>query len=330
MLIGMLVVVPATFFVVGMIRDRRRLSNAIWLGLTLLMLLPLLAAGSRDVWWLGIASVVGALVAVLAVALLPWALVANGVVMLRREGRSIGNLLSLLAGLALLGAMVFFVWAIGRENAWLRGSAIGLFLVCGYVAFLFVSLLLYSVLYGRTGRRSGFDGILVLGAGLMGDQVPPLLASRLDRARELYEREVADDREPLIVVSGGRGEDEDVSEAFAMREYLVERDVPESRIVLEDQARTTEENLRYTRELLDERGLTGRLVAVTNNYHVFRTAVLSRKLRLRLEVVGSPTAWYFVPSAFLREFAALLARNPFVHGTAASLLFAAGLVLAHA
>lgn len=325
----MLAVVPAVFFVVGVVRDRRRLSNAIWLGLTLVMLLPLLAAGGRDVPWFGFALLVGTLVALVGVVLLPLALLANGVMMLRREGRSIGNLLSLLAGLALLGAMVFFGWAIRQADPWLRGSAVGLFLVSGYVAFLFVSLLLYSVIYGRTGRRSGFDGILVLGAGLMGDRVPPLLASRLDRALELYEREVADEREPVIVVSGGRGDDEDVSEAFAMREYLVQRDVPASRIVLEDQARTTEENLRYTRELLDERGLTGRLVAVTNNYHVFRTAVLSRKLRLRLDVVGSPTAWYFVPSAFLREFVALLASNPVVHGIAALLLFTAGLVLVH-
>jgi uncharacterized SAM-binding protein YcdF (DUF218 family) len=59
-------------------------------------------------------------------------------------------------------------------------------------------------------------------------------------------------------------------------------------------------------DLLGARGTTGTIVAVTNNYHVFRTAVLARRLRLRLNVIGAKTASYFVPSAFLREFVALL------------------------
>ena len=112
-----------------------------------------------------------------------------------------------------------------------------------------------------------------------------------------------------------------------MREYLLERGVPDDDVVQEDQATTTEENLRYSKQLLAERGLNGRVVAVTNNYHVFRTAVLSHKQGLRLQVIGAPTAWYFVPSAFLREFVALLVRNPVVHGLACAVLMAGGLAL---
>lgn len=324
MLVALFVVVPAAFFVYGVLRDRRRLSNAVWLGITLVMLLLALAEAGRDNPVLSVPLLLGFMLSVVGLLLLPLALLANGVVMLRREGRSLGNLLSLLAGLALIGAMLYFFWGISQPNDWIRGSAIGLFLVCAYIAFLFVSLLLYSVIYGRTGRRRGFDGIVVLGAGLIGSRVPPLLASRLDRALRIYHRESPT---PVIVVSGGQGADEDVSEALAMKRYLLERGVPEDDVVLEDQARTTEENLRYSKELLRERGLTGRVVAVTNNYHVFRTAVLSRKQGLRLQVVGAPTAWYFVPSAFLREFVALLVRNPLVHGLACAMLMAGGLAL---
>ncbi|MEU0880938.1 YdcF family protein [Lentzea sp. NPDC005914] len=327
MLAGLLFVIPASIFLYGMVRDRRRLSNAVWLGITLVMLLLLLAEAGRDNPVLSLPLLLAFMLAVLGLLLLPLALLANGLVMVRREGRSLGNLLSLLAGLALIGEMIYFGWGIGQPNDWIRGSAIGLFLVSAYIAFLFVSLLLYSVIYGRTGRRTGFDGIVVLGAGLVGSKVPPLLASRLDRALRLYHRESEAGRSPIIVVSGGQGADEEVSEAFAMRRYLTERGVPESDIVLEDQATTTEENLRYSKELLAERGHTGRVVAVTNNYHVFRTAVLSRKQGLRLQVIGAPTAWYFVPSAFLREFVALLVRNPVVHALACVLLMAGGLAL---
>ncbi|RDI35068.1 YdcF family protein [Lentzea flaviverrucosa] len=327
MLAGLLFLIPAMFFVVGVFRDRRRLSNAVWLGIALVMALLLLAEAGRDNPVLSLPLFLAFVLAVLGLLLLPLALLANGLVMVRREGRSLGNLLSLLAGLALLGEMVYFVWGISQPNDWIRGSAIGLFLVSAYIAFLFVSLLLYSVIYGRTGRRHGFDGIVVLGAGLIGDQVPRLLANRLDRAMRLYHRDREAGRSPVIVVSGGQGSDEQVSEAFAMSEYLLERGVPDDDIVLEDQATTTEENLRYSKALLAERGLNGRVVAVTNNYHVFRTAVLSRKQGLRLQVIGAPTAWYFVPSAFLREFVALLVRNPVVHGLACALLMAGGLAL---
>lgn len=327
MLAGLLFVIPALIFLFGMVRDRRRLSNAVWLGITLVMLLLLLAQAGRDNPVLSLPLLLVFMLAVLGLLLLPLALLANGLVMVRREGRSLGNLLSLLAGLALIGEMIYFFWGIGQPDDWVRGSAIGLFLVSAYIAFLFVSLLLYSVVYGRTGRRSGFDGIVVLGAGLVGSRVPPLLASRLDRALRLYRRDGEAGRSPIIVVSGGQGADEEVSEAFAMRQYLLDRGVPDDDIVLEEQATTTEENLRYSKELLAGRGHTGRVVAVTNNYHVFRTAVLSRKQGLRLQVIGAPTAWYFVPSAFLREFVALLVRNPVVHSLACALLMAGGLAL---
>ncbi len=327
MLAGLLFVIPALIFLFGMVRDRRRLSNAVWLGITLVMLLLLLAQAGRDNPVLSLPLLLAFMLAVFGLLLLPLALLANGLVMVRREGRSLGNLLSLLAGLALIGEMIYFFWGIGQPNDWVRGSAIGLFLVSAYIAFLFVSLLLYSLIYGRTGRRSGFDGIVVLGAGLVGSRVPPLLASRLDRALRLYRRDGEAGRSPIIVVSGGQGADEEVSEAFAMRQYLLERGVPDDDIVLEDQATTTEENLRYSKELLAGRGHTGRVVAVTNNYHVFRTAVLSRKQGLRLQVIGAPTAWYFVPSAFLREFVALLVRNPVVHSLACAVLMAGGLAL---
>lgn len=93
-----------------------------------------------------------------------------------------------------------------------------------------------------------------------------------------------------------------------MCRYLGDRGVPPERILLEDKSTTTAENLRFSAGLLAEHGRAGRVLVVTSNYHVFRAAVLSRRLRLRMNVIGAPTAFYFVPSAFLREFVALLAQ----------------------
>lgn len=329
MIFGIVAVVPALFFVVGMVRDRRRISNAVWLGVTLVLLLLWAAfrAAEADGW---AAVAVGYAFAVALVGLglvLPLALIANGVLMLEREGLKPANLLSLLAGLAIFGVGFAFAFATAHTGPLVDAVIGALLVVAAYVAFLFVSLLLYSVIYGSVGRRTGFDAIVVLGAGLIGDRVPPLLASRLDRALRLYRREVEAGREPLVVVSGGQGPDEAVSEAAAMAAYLARRGVPEDLIVLEDRATTTRQNLAYSAELLAERGWTGRAVAVTNNFHVFRAAVIARRLRLRMQIIGAPTAWYFLPSAFLREFLGLLAQNPVTHVVTCGLLVTAHLLL---
>ncbi|ROP36127.1 YdcF family protein [Saccharothrix texasensis] len=329
MIFGIAALVPALFFVVGVVRDRRRLGNAVWLGVTLvLLLLWLVFRASATGGWAAVA--VGYAFVALLLGLgfvLPSALVANGVLMLRREGLGLANLLSLLAGLAIFGLVVAFGFATAHTGPVVDAVIGSLLIVSAYVAFLFVSLLLYSIVYGSVGRRTGFDAIVVLGAGLIGDRVPPLLAARLDRGLHLYRREVAAGRTPLLVVSGGQGPGEVVSEAAAMREYLLRRDVPDGLIVLEDRATTTEQNLEYSAKLLADREWTGRAVAVTNNFHVFRAAVLARRLRLRMQIIGAPTAWYFLPSAFLREFAALLAQNPVVHTVTCGLLVGLHLLL---
>ncbi|GGU24870.1 hypothetical protein [Lentzea flava] len=119
MLAGLLFLIPAAFFVYGMVRDRRRLSNAVWLGITLVMLLLLLAEAGRDNPVISLPLLLAFVLAVVGLALLPLALLANGLVMVRREGRSLGNLLSLLAGLALIGEMIYFAWGISQSDDWI-------------------------------------------------------------------------------------------------------------------------------------------------------------------------------------------------------------------
>ncbi|WP_410565524.1 YdcF family protein [Amycolatopsis sp. cmx-4-61] len=291
--------VALVVFAVRLAREPRRLGNAVWLGVALLLIALWLLRAALHLEWLTpvLVGVLGVVTVLVALGL-PLALVVNGVRMWRREGRSAGNLLSLGLGVGLVALEALFFVPLGRWGSALVGIAA--VLAC-YFGFLFLSLLVYSVVYSRLGRRSGFDAVIVLGCGLAGERVPPLLAGRLDRAIRLQEREA---KPPLLVVSGGRGAGETVTEAEAMQAYLRDRGVPEDRIVREDQAETTEENLRFSAELLpaDAR----RVVVVTSNYHVFRAAVECRRLGLPFHATGSPTARYFLPSALLREFAALI------------------------
>jgi uncharacterized SAM-binding protein YcdF (DUF218 family) len=306
MALGLIALVAMLIFAYRVAREPRRLGNAVWFGIALALTGLWLLDRLAGIGWLrDLTLLMAATIAALIVLVLPWALIANGIVMWRREGHGLANLLSLLAGVALLvvfGATAATAWLGDRH--WFAGVAMASLVITGYVAFLFAALLAYSVLYGSFRRERDAGAIIVLGAGLIDGRVPPLLASRLDRAIECREQSATTD--PVMVVSGGQGPDEPVTEAEAMRRYLRDAGVPAEKILVEDKATTTEENLRFSAALLAGHGHTGKTVAVTSNYHMFRTAVFARRLRLRLDVVGARTATYFVLSAFLREFAALL------------------------
>lgn len=115
-------------------------------------------------------------------------------------------------------------------------------------------------------------------------------------------------RKPAVplVVSGGRGADESVAEGDAMAGWLRERGVPGELVRTEDRATTTAENLTFSAALLAADGVAPPYLIATSNYHAPRAALLARDLGVDAQAVGGRTAWYYLPSAYLREFAAVL------------------------
>ncbi|MCX5227095.1 YdcF family protein [Streptomyces sp. NPDC006553] len=323
------------FFALGVRRDRRRFGNAVHLGLAVTFFGIGLLAGVEDAPP-GVAETVmicGLLVLGLGPVVLAGLLTANGVKMVRKEGRRPSNLLSLLAGLGMFGVMVLAVTAAATDSWALQILVVTLLLVLGYVSFLFVCFVGYAFLYGRMRIRRDADYVVVLGSGLIGGRrVPPLLASRLDRGREVHERLAAYERRdgtPVLVVSGGQGPDEEVPESHAMADYLVERGFPPGALVREDRSRTTEENMTFSRELMERDRPGSSCVIVTNNFHAFRAAILARRAGVNGQVVGSPTAAYFWPSATMREFAAVFLQYKVVNlGILGTLILLGALVWA--
>ncbi|GAA4532138.1 YdcF family protein [Amycolatopsis samaneae] len=295
------------FFLVSFVRERRRLRNGVYLFMALactaLGVVAALASVSAQA-----ASVVvlgGFLLVPLVILALAVFLIFNGVTMVRREGRRLGNLLSLLLGIGII-AYLPFTAAINRIPwAPAKVAVSVLTLILAYVSFLFVCFLLYAFVYGRIRQRRAVDFVVVLGSGLLGSRVPPLLASRLDRGRAVYEAGRARGQEPLMVTSGGQGPDEELPESHAMAGYLADRGVPRERILLEDRSTTTWENLTFSREIMTRERPGYRCVVVTNNFHVLRAALIARRAKVNGQVIGAPTSWYFWPSATIREFVAV-------------------------
>jgi uncharacterized SAM-binding protein YcdF (DUF218 family) len=324
-------------FCLGVVSDPRRFANAVLLGLLLaffgldlLHRLATLAAEHHPAPILlkaGVALV--ALLLALAVFSLAFLLVANGAQLVRREGLRPVNLLSLLAGVSILGCVVILSAALATRARPAVAMAGAVLPIVGYVAFLFLCFLGYAFLYGRLPARRKVDFVVVLGSGLIGgSRVPPLLAARLDRGRGLYTRQAARGAPPLLITSGGQGRDEDLPEATAMAEYLVSRGVPPDHVLQEARSRTTEENLRFSHAMMRERKPDYRCLVVTNNFHVFRAALTARQESVRGQVIGAPTAAYFWPNATIREFAAIFLHHKVVNLGLCALLSLSGLLAA--
>ncbi|OYO20639.1 hypothetical protein BI335_03760 [Enemella evansiae] len=233
-------------------RDPRWLGNAYLLGLCVLLVLPLLAlmipvAGALLA---GIVLMVLFLAPLGALVLVAF-LIANGLTMLRRERRSLANLLSLLAGIGIAVAMVLSLQILLRPESVLTPFALAAVLGFGYLGGEFAFYLGYSWVYARIARRVPADYVVVLGAGLRdGRTVGPLLAGRVDEGIARYRELRARGRDTRLVMSGGKGDDEHVPEAQAMAEYAIGQGVPADHVLREDQSRNTFENLTFTRQLI--------------------------------------------------------------------------------
>jgi uncharacterized SAM-binding protein YcdF (DUF218 family) len=233
------------------------------------------------------------------------ALCVNGAMVIRREGWSLALALPLIFGAAGIAYPLLFLFSV------FLATHRALFLLSGimqdmllYVPGMLAAFLLYSFVYAALTKPKDCDFLLVLGAGLRkGETVTPLLADRLDRAIRFDE---AGGRKAAFVVSGGKGADERVSEAFAMKQYLLARGVHETRIIMEDRSKNTYENTLFSKEIMEEINPTYRCMIVTSNYHVLRAVILAKNVGLNAQGIGGKTALYYLPAAFIREYIAII------------------------
>lgn len=286
-------------------REPRRLRNAVVLSLAVLSTLALGLTVLETAWSDGTVIAAMLILAVpFAVLVFGFVLIYNGVLMLKREGRRLSNLLSMIFGLLVLGLPAIAVVLVGVNQWWAVSLAFVLFVASGYVASMFAMLLLYAWFYGLFPIRREAAAIIVLGSRAINGRVTPLLRSRLDRGIELYR--LSQDPAPLMVPSGGQGADEIEPEGESMARYLREQGVAEGDILIEDRAKDTAENLRFSAGLVRAHRPDGQLWIVTSDYHNLRAGLASRAMGYSARTFGSKTAAYYRPSAFLREFIAIM------------------------
>ncbi|MBC7274905.1 YdcF family protein [Nocardioides sp.] len=303
-------------------RDPRSLRNGFLLLVFVHYLLGLLvyvaSTSTMLATAMGIVTLVVGLVIALGLLALPLLLVADGILMMRRERRSLANTLALLTGLAMLLLPIVLVALLRHENPVTSSVAVALLTAQVCAGACFLAFVAHTALYAQIARRASAHAVIVLGSGLVRGGVSPLLAARLEYAVDAATQREGPDGMPVIVPSGGQGPDEPRPEGQAMRDWLRQRGVAADDILVEDRARTTRENLLYSAQLLERHGQPTPYLIVTNNYHAPRAAMLARRLGIDAQAIGARTAWYYWPSAYLREFVAVMVEHRALIGLAAA------------
>ncbi|MBQ3088976.1 MAG: YdcF family protein [Oscillospiraceae bacterium] len=147
----------------------------------------------------------------------------------------------------------------------------------------------YILLSARDEIRGESDLVLILGCKIWGEEPSPALRARLDRALAFLEAEREQGSYPLIVVSGGKGSDEPISEARAMADYLAGQGIDPQRILLEEDSTSTDTNIANTLALLEERGIEWEhMTIVSNGFHLARVRMIAGRYGLDCSTLAAP------------------------------------------
>lgn len=187
----------------------------------------------------------------------------------------------------------------------LRNTAPGrIFLALVALILLFCTLYMilsfFLILSALCKRPADDAAVIILGCQVIDSAPSRSLAARLNAALSYLGKHP----DALCVLSGGKGDNEEISEAECMRRWMTSHGFPSDRLILEDKSTSTYENLKFSRALLPPS--VKHIAIVSNDYHGFRALTMARSLDLDAGFVPAPTAWWLLPTFFVREQFALV------------------------
>ena len=233
-------------------------------------------------------------------------LLISNIVLIKKEGGKLTNILGIILAVMMMGGGALLIWLGSVVNGW-ADAAVNL--LCA--VFIYAECMLFGTIFAgafSAVHTPAFDKdyIIILGCRVSNDGTPtPVLRDRVDNAIDFYDLQMAaTGRSATFVASGGKGDDEHISEAECMRNYIISKGFLPEQVILEDRSRNTLENMKYSFEKIPE---NAKCAFSTTNYHVFRSGIAAnRACKFKAEGTGAKAKWYFWPNAAVREFIGLL------------------------
>ena len=247
----------------------------------------------------------------------------SNIVLIKKEGFNLRNTLGIMLGLffcfltivpgfieSLMHSSNIIVFDIHNEKGlfvrvvqFLKSSILA---IVSYLECVLLGTIILSLKASRHNPNYDKDYVIILGCKIQKDgKLTKLLKGRVDRAIEFATKQKEETGKDIVFIpSGGQGSDEIISEALAMKKYLVENGIKEKNIILEDKSTNTLENFKFSHKLMKKKD--AKIAFSTTNYHVFRSGLLATSLNIKLEGMGAKTKSYFWINAFIREYIATL------------------------
>ncbi len=245
-------------------------------------------------------------------------------VLIKKEGfnprRFLGVILGFLAIIGLFGSQgIYYLISkllLGTEKQFIKFSLdVCINATLSYFYTLIIATLYCNIRAAKHIPKYDKDFVIILGSKINKDgTLPPLLRGRCDKAIDFGNKQYEKTKKKIVYIpSGGQGNDEVMAEALAIKKYLMEKGIKEKQILIEDKSKNTIENMRFSKNKIDQINKEAKISFSTTNYHVFRSGVIANREGLECEGMGSKTKWYFYTNALIREFIANLVQERHKH-----------------
>ena len=200
-----------------------------------------------------------------------------------------------------------------KMATWIKRS-IAIFISVCAIFFAIVESMIVAQMFKKP--QENLEYVIVLGAQVRGTTITKSLRKRLDAAIDYLEA----NPDTVAIVSGGKGDGEDLSEAECMYDYMVENGIASDRIIMEDKSTSTDENIRFSMAIIEElyeeqsgenneAGFDGDepdIGIITNNFHVYRTVKVCEKKGYEVNGIAADSDNILFANYMVREFFALV------------------------
>ena len=168
---------------------------------------------------------------------------------------------------------------------------------------IFVAAELGAMAYGACRTPAENATLVVLGCQVNGTNPSQMLRIRLQTAYDY----LVEHPDAKCIVSGGQGSNEMISEAQCMYNWLTEKGISADRIYMEDKSTNTDENIKFSKEIIEKENLNENLAIVTDGFHELRASIIAAKHGCSSGAVSAPTPFYLAANFTTRELLALAA-----------------------